>query len=73
MGLPIIENENDIVRKENERLLELLMFALLPKKIYCHELANNTKIAFKNIIKENIDEDTSTIRNEIVKYWEGKV
>lgn len=57
---------------ENERLLELCMFALLPKRIYEHELADKTKEAFKNIIKQNINEDTYTIRNEIVRYWDGK-
>lgn len=57
---------------ENERLLELCMFALLPKRIYEHELADKTKEAFKNIIKQNINEDTHTIRNKIVRYWDGK-
>lgn len=56
----------------NDRLLELCMFALLPKKIYEHELADETKKAFKNIIKQNINEDTHTIRNKIVRYWNGK-
>ena len=63
--LPKIKNE---IEKENDRLLELCMFALLPKRIYNHELADKTKEAFKNIIKKNINEDTYTIRNEIVKY-----
>lgn len=58
--------------KKNDRLLELCMFALLPKRIYNHELADKTKEAFKNIIKKNINEDTYTIRNEIVRYWDGK-
>lgn len=60
------------IEKENDRLLELCMFALLPKRIYNHELADKTKEAFKNIIKKNINEDTYTIRNEIVRYWDGK-
>lgn len=62
----------DKLEKENDRLLELCMFALLPKRIYNHELATKTKEAFKNIIKQNINEDTHTIRNEIVRYWDGK-
>lgn len=62
----------DILQNKNERLLELCMFALLPKKIYEHELADKTKEAFKNIIKQNINEDTHTIRNEIVRYWDDK-
>lgn len=60
------------ILQENNRLLELCMFALLPKKIYNHELSNSTKEAFKNIITQNINEDTHTIRNEIVRYWNGK-
>lgn len=60
------------IEKENDRLLELCMFALLPKRIYNHELADKTKEVFKNIIKKNINEDTYTIRNEIVRYWDGK-
>lgn len=60
------------IENNNERLLELCMFALLPKRIYEHELADKTKEAFKNIIKQNINEDTHTIRNEIVRYWDGK-
>lgn len=71
MGLPRIESEMDI-RKENERLLELCMLALLPKRIYCHELSNKTKEAFKNIIRQNINEDTCTIRSKIVRCWDGK-
>lgn len=54
---------------ENERLLELCMFALLPKKIYNHELSIKTKEDFKKIIKNNLKEDTWTIREEIVKCW----
>ena len=60
------------IENNNERLLELCMFALLPKRIYEHELADKTKEAFKNIIKQNINEDTHIIRNEIVRYWDGK-
>ena len=63
--LPKIKNA---IEKENDRLLELCMFALLPKRIYNHELADKTKEAFKNIIKKNINEDTYTIRNKIVRY-----
>lgn len=35
-------------------------------------IENATEEAFKNIIKKNINEDTYTIRNEIVRYWDGK-
>lgn len=68
MGLP----KQSEFKSENERLLELCMFALLPKRIYKHELADKTKEAFKDIIKQNINEDTHTIKNEIVRYWDNK-
>ena len=58
---------------ENERLLELCMYALISStKIYNHELSINTKQAFKNIIKENLNEDTYSIRERIKKYWKGE-
>lgn len=62
----------DILQNKNERLLELCMFALLPKRIYEHELADKTKEAFKDIIKQNINKDTHTIRCEIERYWDAK-
>lgn len=59
-------NENKITPNQAREKL------CLPKRIYNHELADKTKEAFKNIIKKNINEDTYTIRNEIVRYWDGK-
>ena len=49
-------------------LEEKLMYALTPTK---HELALETKRNFKEIIRNNIDEDTYTIKQELKKYWEG--
>lgn len=51
-----------------EKLENKLMYALSPTT---HELSENTKRAFKNIITENIDEDTYTIKQELKKYWKG--
>ena len=51
-----------------EKLEEKLMYALSPTK---HELSDNTKKMFKNIISNNINEDTYTIKKELKKYWEG--
>lgn len=60
------------LQKENNRLLELCMYALLPKNIYNHELAGDTRKTFMNIIKSNLDKDTCSIRYEIVKAWNRK-
>ena len=53
-----------------EKLEEKLMYALSPTK---HELAENTKKLFKNIIFQNLDEDTETIKKELKKYWKGLI
>lgn len=51
-----------------EKLENKLMYALSPTT---HELSENTKKLFKNIIFENLDEDTYTIRQELKKCWKG--
>lgn len=51
-----------------EKLEEKLMYALSPTK---HELSDNTKKMFKNIISNNINEDTYIIKQELKKYWKG--
>lgn len=66
-----LQQENQQLKKQNERILELCMYALIsPTKIYNHELANNTKDAFINIIRNNLDKDTFSIREKIKKFWE---
>lgn len=50
------------------KLEEKLMYALSPTT---HELAENTKKLFKNVIRENLDEDTYTIKRELKRYWKG--
>lgn len=51
-----------------EKLENKLMYALSPTT---HELSEETKKLFKNVIFENLDEDTYTIRQELRKYWKG--
>ena len=58
-----------MTKKEQERLLELCMFALLPKEIYCHELDNTTKNNFINIIRNNLNDDTHTLKRKIKECW----
>lgn len=48
--------------EEQLRLLELCMYALLPKKIYCHELDNSTKNKFMGIIRNNLNNDTNELK-----------
>ena len=67
-----LEYNRDVwkIQNENERLLELCMYALISNtSIYNHELANDTKQSFMKIIKDNIDLDTYSIREKIKKCW----
>ena len=43
-----------------------LMYALTPTK---HELAKRTQEEFKRVIRENIDEDTYTIKRKLKEEW----
>ena len=57
------EKEKYINKLENK-----LMYALSPTS---HELALNTHENFKAIIRENLDEDTYTIKQLLKEYWKG--
>lgn len=61
--------ESIILLNYIDKLEEKLMYALSPTT---HELAEDTKNDFKNIIRENLKEDTYTIRKKLKDYWEGK-
>lgn len=64
-------NKYDKLEKDNNRLLELCMYALISStKIYNHELATDTKQAFIDIIKNNLNNDTYTLREKIQFQWE---
>ena len=45
------------IEKENDRLLELCMFALLPQRIYNHELADKTKNPGSQSFRESFGGD----------------
>lgn len=64
-----ILDERDRLKKENKKLEEKLMYALSPTS---HELAITTQEHFKTIIKDNLEEDTYTIKRALKKYWEDK-
>ena len=60
--------------EQDERLIdkleEKLMYALSPTN---GELAIVTKQNLKKIIRQNIDQDTYTIKRELKKYWKDEV
>lgn len=65
-----LEEENQQLKEQNERLLELCMYALISStKIYNHELANDTKKSFINIIKNNLNYDTYILKNKLLEVW----
>ena len=67
-----IVKENKQLEKENERLLELCMYALISSTdIYNHELAKDTRQAFIDIIKNNLEDDTFELREKIKFYWKN--
>lgn len=59
----------DNVLRYIDKLEEKLMYALSPTN---HELSLETERNFKKIIRENLKEDTYTIRKELKKYWNNK-
>lgn len=63
-------NVNQQLKEQNERLLELCMYALISStKIYNHKLANDTKKSFINIIKNNLNYDTYILKNKLLEAW----
>lgn len=65
-----LEKENLKLKEQNERLLELCMYALIAStKIYNHELANDTKKLFIDIIKNNLNYDTYILKNKLLEAW----
>lgn len=50
----------------NKKLENKLMYALSPTT---HELSINTQEHFKAIIRDNLEEDTYTIKRVLKEYW----
>lgn len=64
-----IETVLNLLEKKDEWINKLetkLMYALTPTK---HELAKRTQEEFKETIRENIDEDTYTIKRKLKENW----
>ncbi len=66
----LLQQENEDLRKENTRLLELCMYALIrDTKIYNHELDYVTRLKLMDIVKNNLTEDTYTLRKRLISFW----
>lgn len=58
----------------NNRLLEICIYALIrDTKIYNHELDTLTKLSFMDIIMRNLNDDTGTLKDKLLKEWEMKI
>lgn len=67
-----LEYTMDCLRKQYNRLLELCMYSLIrDTEIYKHELDDVTKLSFMEIIRKNMDDDTYTLRDKLIKAWKG--
>ena len=56
----------------NNRLLELCMYALIrDTKIYNHELCDLIKLKFMNVILNNLNDDTYTLRKKLIEAWDS--
>lgn len=61
-----------MTKEEQERLLEICMYALLPKEIYNHELDISTRNKFMDIIRHNLNDNTSMLRDKIKSVWNDR-
>lgn len=60
------------IRKENTRLLELCMYGLIrDTKIYNREIDDVTKLKFMSTIKNNLTDDTYTLRKKLINIWKS--
>lgn len=65
-----LESTMDDLRKQYNRLLELCMYSLIrDTEIYKHELDDVTKLSFMEIIRKNMNDDTYTLRDKLIKTW----
>lgn len=65
-----LDTKEELEKKEEwiNKLETKLMYALTPTK---HELAKRTQEEFKRVIRENIDEDTYTIKRQLKENWDN--
>lgn len=66
-----LERLIDVLRQQDNRLLELCMYALIrDTKIYTHELDDVNKLKLMKTIKDNLTDDTYTLRKKLIDVWE---
>lgn len=71
LNVEYLKSIEEHIEKQNEYIDKLenkLMYALSPTT---HELAINTQEHFKTIIRDNLGEDTYTIKQLLKEYWKG--
>lgn len=72
LNVEYLKSIKEHIEKQNEYIEKLetkLMYALSPTT---HELALKTQENFKAIIRDNLEEDTYTIKRALKEYWEDK-
>ena len=72
LNVEYLKSIKEHIEKQNEYINILenkLMYALSPTT---HELALDTQEHFKAIIRNNLEEDTYTIKRLLKEYWEDK-
>ena len=70
MGNKALEEVEKLININN-RLLEICIYALIKNtKLYNHELDTLTKLEFMDIILNNLNDDTCTLRNKLLLKWE---
>ena len=67
--IDIIYPKDIVVLDSKNREIDLLIYALLPKKIYDHELDMNTMDKFREVVSSNLQDDTHTIRQKLIGCW----
>jgi hypothetical protein len=67
-----IQGYVEMIEKENTRLLELCMYGLIrDTKIYNREIDDVTKLKFMSTIKNNLTDDTYTLRKKLINIWKS--
>lgn len=67
-----LERIVDEIRKQDNRLLELCMYALIrDTRIYNSELDDINKLKLMKTIKDNLNDDTYTLRKKLINVYDN--
>lgn len=67
-----LERIVDEIRKQDNRLLELCMYALIrDTRIYNSELDDINKLKLMKTIKDNLNDDTYTLRKKLIDVYDN--